>query len=108
MTKDTEKALVVLYCEYRHRVKLGISKRNAIEFEDAKIAQIDAFSDWHKDDIDFALRQLHSNGYVKLDICGNAKLTEEGITYMENKPKEYFDAFVGIVKDIISLITVLH
>ena len=105
MTKDTEKALVVLYCEYKRRLRRGISKRDAIEFEDTKITHIDAFLDWNKSDITFALNQLHSYGYVKLNIWGDAQLTEDGIAYIENKPKEYFDAFVGIVKDILSLIT---
>ena len=105
MTKDTEKAFVILYSEYLRRRKFGTAKNQAVWFEDSKIEKIDAFSNWNQQDISYCLRELSRLGFVKIDIVGNAELREQGIEYMEQKPKEYFSAFCGIVRGIVDLIS---
>ena len=91
MTKETEKAFKILYCEYKRRRKSGASKREAIFFEDGSIGRIEAFSKWQADDINYAMQELKSAGFVKLFIYGDTELTEAGIEFMENKPKEFFN-----------------
>lgn len=104
MTKDTEKAFVILYSEYLRRRSFGTAKNQAVRFEDAKLRTIDAFSNWNPADIGYFLEELRKLGYVKTNICGDVTLLEPGIEYMESKPKEYFSAFTGIIKDLLSLI----
>lgn len=106
MTKDTEKAFVILYSEYLRRRSFGTAKNQAVEFEESKLKSIEAFSNWHPADIGYCLQELRKSGYVKVDILGNATLQEAGIEYMENKPKEYFSAFAGAVKGIAELISI--
>lgn len=104
MTKDTEKAFVIIYSEYLRRRKSGTAKNLSIRFEDSEIKSIEAFSNWNAADISFCLQELRKLGYLKMDILGNAELQEPGIEYMESKPAGYFSAFAGIVKGIAELI----
>ena len=104
MTKDTEKAFVIIYSEYLRRRSFGTAKNQAVRFEDSKLRAIEAFSNWNTEDIRYSLHELKKLGYIKMDILGDAALQESGIEYMENMPKEYFSAFAGLVKGIAELI----
>lgn len=104
MTKDTEKAFVIIYSEYLRRRSFGTAKNQAVQFEDAKLRKIDAFSTWNPQDISYCMEELRKLGYVKRNILDDVILLESGIEYMENKPKEYFLAFGGIIKGIAELI----
>lgn len=104
MTRDTEKAFVILYSEYLRRRSFGTAKNQAVRFEDAKLRKIGAFSNWHPSDIQYSLLELQQSGYISTDVCGDIELLKEGIKYMESKPKDYFSAFAGIVKGIAELI----
>lgn len=104
MTKGTEKAFVIIYSEYLRRRSFGTTKYNAVQFDDAKLVAIEAFSKWNPADIKLSLRELKNLGFIKSDILGNITLTEAGIEYMESKPKEYFTRFAGVVKDLLSLV----
>lgn len=105
MTKDTEKAFVILYSEYLRRRSFGTAMQQAVWFEDAKIKKIDAFSSWNPQDISYCLRELGRLGFVKIDILGDVEIQEQGIMYMEQKPKEYFSTFTGVVRGLIDLIS---
>lgn len=104
MTRDTEKAFVILYSEYLRRRSFGTAKNQAVCFEDSKLRAIDAFSKWNPSDIGYSLQELRKFGYLRIDILGNVELLEPGIEYMESKPKEYFQSFAGLVKGIAELI----
>lgn len=104
MTKDTEKAFVILYSEYLRRRSFGTAKSQAAEFEDSKLRAIEGFTNWNPADIGYCLQELRKLGYLKIDILGNVELLEPGIEYMESKPKEYFSVFAGIVNGIVELI----
>lgn len=104
MTRDTEKAFVIIYSEYLRRRSFGTAKYQAVRFEGSKIKAIDAFSSWHPEDIRYSLQELRKLGFVKIDIIGDVTLQESGISFMESKPQEYFSAFSGIVKGIVELI----
>ncbi len=91
MTKETETAFKILYCEYKRRRSFGTSKPEAMRFESAKLQKIDAYSDWNAEDLRYALAELRKIGFVQIDILGDVELTESGIEYMESKPMEYFE-----------------
>ena len=90
MTKETEKALKILFCEYKRRRKASFSKQDAVRFEDAAIGSLKAFSKWVPADISYAIQELKKSEFVRLDILGNVELLESGIEFMETKPKEFF------------------
>ena len=104
MTKDTERAFVIIYSEYLRRRSFGTAKNQAVRFESAKLYAIDAFSEWNPEDIRYCLQELRKLNYIKMDIIGDVTLQEHGIEYMENKPMEYFSSFAGIVKGLAELI----
>ena len=104
MTKDTEKALVIIYSEHLRRRSFGTAKNQAVQFEDAKLRKIDSFSTWNQQDIGYCLEELKRIGYIARNICGDVTLLEPGIKYMESKPKEFFAAFSGIIKGVVELI----
>ena len=104
MTKDTEKAFVIIYSEYLRRRSFGTAKNQAVRFENSKLMCIDAFSRWHPDDIRYSLQELRKAGYIKMDIVGDVSLLETGITYMESQPREYFLGFAGFIRGIAELI----
>ena len=104
MTKDTEKAFVIIYSEYLRRRSIGTAKYLAVRFEGSKLNSIDAFSCWHPEDIRYSLQELRKLGFVKIDIIGDVTLQESGIGYMESRPREYFSSFAGIVTGLVELI----
>lgn len=104
MTKDTEKAFVIVYTEYLRRRSFGTAKSQAVWFEDTKLRKIDAFSGWNSDDIRCSLQELTELGYITMDIVGNVGISKLGIQYIERKPKEFFSAFSGAVSGIIDLV----
>ena len=103
MTRETEKAFKILYCEYKRRRKDGESKPNALEFEDTNVGRIPAFRNWLPADLNYAVQELNAEKYVKVDILGNITLQESGIEYMESKPKEFFQG----LKDFFDLGSIL-
>lgn len=103
MTRETEKAFKILYCEYKRRRKSGCYKSAAMEFEDGNIQKLPAFQSWMADDIGYALQELKKAGYINIFIYGDCVLTEDGLEFMENKPKEFF-AELGNLFDLVSLL----
>jgi len=51
MTRETETAFKILYCEYKRRRSFGTSKAEAVRFDSAKLQKIDAYSDWNAEDL---------------------------------------------------------
>lgn len=102
MTKDTEKAFKIIYCEYKRLRKAGYSKKDAMEFNGNSVYKIPAFSKWLRPDIDCALEELIEPKYLKEDVTGDISITSDGIEYMENKPKEFFNDLSGLF-DIVGL-----
>lgn len=103
LTKSTEKALKILYCEYRKIVKAGFSQSDAAEFNGQNIYNLPAFSDWFHADIEFAIEELKSAEFVSANVLGDITLTTNGIKYMQGKPKEFFEELSGLF-DLLSII----
>lgn len=103
LTKSTEKALKILYCEYRKIVKAGFSQSDAAEFNGQNIYNFPAFSDWFRADIEFAIEELKSAEFVSANVLGDIALTTDGIKYMQGKPREFFEELSGLF-DLLSII----
>ena len=107
MAKDTEKALVIIYCQYKKRIGFGTNEEEARYFEDAKLRSIDNFSSWSRSKLNLSIQQLKKEGYVSMNILDDVRLLDEGIQFVESKPKEYFDYFLNTVAGLASIIGVL-
>lgn len=105
MTKRTEQALLILYCQYKKRIGYGTKILDASYFENSKLIKIDGFSDWNRNDLWLSIQQLKAKGYVKINICDDVTITSDGIEYVENKPKEYFAAFSGAISDLMAIVS---
>ena len=105
LTKSTEKALKILYCEYRKLVKAGFSQSDAAEFNGQNIYNLAAFSDWLCADIQFAVEELQSAEFISTNVLGDIALTTAGIKYMQGKPKEFFKELSGFF-DLLSIIPI--
>lgn len=102
MTKDTEKAFKIIFCEYKLRRKKGFTKDNSICFEDGELQSLNSFSTWLRPDIKSALDELIAAKYLKKNIIGDITLTNDGIEYMESKSKDFFND-VSKLFDIVAL-----
>lgn len=107
MTRDTEKALIIIYCQYKKRLSLGTSEEDARYFEDAKLRNIDSFSSWTRSKLNLAIQQLKKLGFVSMNIFDDVRLLDEGIEFVESKPKEYFDSFLYVISDLASIVSSL-
>ena len=105
MSKDTEKAFVILYCEYKRLRKAGYAKEDAIEFCGHDVYQLPAFHEWHRSDICLALDELVALGFVKTNILDDVSLTPSGIEFMEQKPSEYFKQILPTVGSLVEIIS---
>lgn len=102
ITKDALKAFKIIYCEFKRRRKAGFTKIDSLTFSDGELESLPAFSKWLKPDIQTAFEELKSAKYLKEDIIGNIKITDSGLLFMENKPKEFFNDLTNLF-DIVSL-----
>lgn len=103
MTRETEKAFVIIYSEYLRRRSFGTAKSQALFFKRERLYMIDAFANWDPGDIRYALHEIKKCGFVAIDIFGNVEILEAGIDYAERKPREYWDSFSGVINDLLSL-----
>lgn len=103
LTKSTEKALKIMYCEYRKIVKAGFSLSDASAFNGQDVYNFPAFSDWLRADIEFAIEELKSAEFVSSNVLGDIALTTDGIKYMQGKPREFFEELSGLF-DLLSII----
>lgn len=68
--------------------------------------RLNSLKKWNREDISGAIKELRKLGYLSENILGDITLSSAGIKYMEDKPKRYFEAFAGVVKDLLSLVSV--
>ena len=90
-SSETLMAFKIIYCEYKRRRSVGFTKPDSIKFKDGEIYQIAAFKKWLQPDVDYAIHELVTVKYLKKNILGDIQLTEAGIAYMQNKPRQFFE-----------------
>lgn len=103
LTKISEKALKILYCEYRQIVKAGFSHSDATELNGQNIYNLPAFSDWLRADMEFAIDELKTAEFLSSNVQGGISLTPNGIKHMQGKPKEFFGELSSIF-DLLNII----
>lgn len=101
LTKDADKMLCCLYKEYLQRIKLGNSKTSSRDFY-ADYTKTDKFlSTWHEDDIATVRNELGRKHFLKVNILGDFTLTDDAITYMENRFKNNLSELTDFISKFI-------
>ncbi|MCJ7848770.1 hypothetical protein MUB35_25960 [Blautia sp. NSJ-175] len=105
LTNDDKTILYELYTEYRHRRSAGMSREKSCDFKSCESIHDNFFPDIPIDDVDFSLRALSRNGYVKCFYGSNeileCHLTNNAVAYMESLPKETFLTVIEFVSKFI-------
>lgn len=89
LTKDASSLLDLLYTEYKKRLKQGLDKTIAANFESSKTIQRDLVPEWSFDTVDSACAELRYAGLLRgLKADGyeyHVTLSDKGIIYGETK-----------------------
>lgn len=101
MTKDADKMLCCLYREYLNRIGIGNSKTSSRDFKSEYVESDEVLSKWHPDDVDTTRNELKRAGYLKVFITGNFQLTDDAITYMENRFKNNLNEVTDFISKFI-------
>lgn len=96
LTKDTDKVLKTIYNEYSNRIKSGISKFDAVTFEENDIERL-----FPKQDIQYELDELVNNGFIKKWIIPGFELKTNAIIYVENKLPKIVDKTIDTITKFI-------
>lgn len=102
LTKDSEKLICLLYKDYLEKRKSGQSKSEANDFGSSHDIHENLCSDWLFDDVDDTCRELSRSGLLRClwadDIAYIVRLSDSGITYMENR-------FKNDIKDVLEFLS---
>lgn len=98
LSKDARKLLRTLHTTYRARMKAGMTKPNARDFQFDKMMEIRDKLGWNQDDLLDTERELRNAGFIKPYMHGACRLEVPAIIYMENRWK----GFVSELLDIVS------
>lgn len=101
ITKDSKKVLSVLYKTYLERIKNGVSKFNAVEFEESSIIQKQLFPDISVQDLDYCLIELYRAGLIRMDITGCSTLLPKSINYFENVNINTIEKVIDYISKLI-------
>ena len=92
LSSEAKKVLYALYCEYKARRAVGISKMDARFFRSAKSIQEDFLQDMPTSDVEDALRELDDSDFMENFYADGTiytcNLTNEAISTIENLPKD--------------------
>ncbi|MEG1752460.1 MAG: hypothetical protein RR234_00965, partial [Christensenella sp.] len=83
LTKNADKMICILFKKYLERRKNGISKADAICFDDGW--QNELFPKENSTDIDETAKELIETFKCRLNIIGDFFLSKDAIIYMENR-----------------------
>lgn len=100
LTKDADKMLCCLYKEYLQRVKLGSSKSTSRRFKMEYTKSDPVLSQWHEDDICITRNELKRNGLLNVQTSGNFELTDNAISYMENRFKNGLSEVMDFISNL--------
>ena len=87
LTKDTDKIFCLIYEEYLNRRKADIPKSEAKSFQSPGVLQTEFLQGMPEDDICEALAELEKNKLITRYIHDDFRLSNDGITFMENRFK---------------------
>lgn len=105
LTKQDKQILYGLYSEYQNRRKTGLSVPESSDFVSGKSVHENFFPEMSYKDVDYSLRQLDSDGYLKNMYADNevyyCVLSNDAIAYMEGFPMETFLTVADFVSKFI-------
>ena len=97
LSKDARKLLRTLHTTYRARMKAGMTKPNARDFQFDKMMEIREKLGWSQDDLLDTERELRNAGFIKPYMHGACRLEVSAIIYMENRWKRFVSSFLDNV-----------
>ncbi len=105
LTNDSKKVLYILYSEYKARRSAGSSKSDAVCFLSAESIRDDFFPDLLLEDVEDALRELGSEGYLNNlyadDTIALCFLTNDAITSIEQLPIDTLKSLLSFVSNFL-------
>lgn len=97
LSKNSEKYLCYVYKEYLKRRKNNVPDVDARTFSDSfSVKQLKLPAS----DIELLLQELNSKKYIKRNIIGDFKLSDDAIVYMENRFKNDAKEILDILSNI--------
>lgn len=100
LSKDARKLLRMLYDTYQARMKAGMTKPNARDFQFDKMMEIRNTLDWSQDDLLDTERELRNAGFIKPYMHGACRLEDPAILYMKNRWKRFVSELLDIVSKL--------
>lgn len=111
LTKNASAVLKKIQSRYKQRIKEGMSKSDAADFDSSKAIHEELLPKWTFEDVDSACAELlraklldgfRADGYVF-----RASLSETGIALSEGSPLKNVPKFVGWVLELAQAIRAL-
>ena len=100
LSKDARKLLRTLHTTYRARMKSGMTKPNARDFQFDKMMEIRKTLGWSQDDLLDTERELRNAGFIKPYMHGACRLENPAIVYMGNRWKRFVSELLDIVSKL--------
>ena len=106
LSSDATKLITMLYKDYLEKRKSGIAKSQAIAFGSSHDIHERLCPDWIFEDVDDTCRELSLANLLDCfwadSIAYDVNLSQNGITFMENKFKGNLVAVTKFLADLIS------
>lgn len=97
ISKDSYNVLCIIYKIYLDRRNQGLSKSEAIMFDDPDNLINEYSIKINSDDFRYALKELKENGYLKLYIDDSFELNNDAVVFMENRFKKGISEVLDVV-----------
>ena len=108
LTPESADVLSSLCKEYRKRVKHGMSKFDAANFDSSKAIHRDLFPKWTFDDLDEACTELWKagllDGFRADGYLYQASLSDAGISFNQYRASKTFSTFFALLKELAQAI----
>lgn len=98
LTRLTDAFLCEVYKEYLERLKDGESLCQAITFQNNFEVKCNAAATNPEDDVNQALLELKSAGFVTMNIIGDFKLTPDAVSFMEHRFQNNLTKLIDFLK----------
>lgn len=108
LTPEATDVLTALCKEYRKRVKHGMPKSDAANFDSSKTIHRDMFPKWPFADVDEACTELWKvgllDGFRADGYLYQASLSDAGISFNQYRTSKTVSTFFGLLKELVQAI----
>lgn len=105
LTKDSDKLICVMYKSYLEKRKSGIAKSRAKHLGSSHVIHEELLPKWSFEDVDDTCRELSRAGLIDCSWADNiayeVRISDLGITYMENRFKNGLSEVVDFITKLI-------